>query len=80
MAWIKCKCECGLGDHSRYERSDGGCVVRSHGCNGESLKPYWIGSSGFFDEQINPHKTAEAAMDKLDKLYPIKTEEQSISF
>ncbi|ACH64652.1 hypothetical protein ACTFQF_00440 [Aliivibrio fischeri] len=72
MSWTKLKCECGLGEHFRYERSDGGIVTRDHGCDGQTLKSNWIGSSEFLDEQIKPHKTAQAAMDKVDKLYPIQ--------
>ena len=75
VSWSEHDCECGLGKHYRYERSDGGIVTRDHGSDGKTLKSHWIGSSNFWDEQINPHKTAQAAMDKVDKLYPIESDE-----
>ncbi len=75
MTWTRHNCECGLEEHYRYERSDGAVVTRDHGNDGATIKKHWIGSTNFSDEQINPHKTAQSAMDKVDQLYPIHNEE-----
>lgn len=69
--WTEHQCLCGLGIHFRYERSDGAVVTRDHGHDGRTLKQHWIGTSNYMDEQIKPHKTAQSAMSKIDRLYPI---------
>ncbi len=72
--WIEKVCKCELGEpHFRYERTDCGTVCRDHSNCGTVLKSHWIGCGQYSDQELRPHKTALAAIKKLDKLYPIET-------
>lgn len=69
--WIERECGCGIGEpHYRYSRDDCGVVCRDHGIKGDNLRVDWIGCGQYSDQQIAPHKTALAAIKKLDGRYP----------
>lgn len=73
-------CQCGLGEpHYRYEREDCGTVCRDHGNSGEDLKNHWIGMGQYSDQEIRPHKSPLAAINKLDTLYPQEISERESS-
>lgn len=73
--WEEVVCKCGLGEpHYRYNRADCGSVSRDHSACGSVLKDAWIGGGNLLGDEINSHRSALAAIRKVDQLFPIDSE------
>jgi len=73
--WAEIQCKCDLGaPHYRYERVDCGTVSLDHGTSGVDLKKSWIGMGQYSNHAIQPHRSALAAIKKLDNLFPVSDE------